>query len=94
MVMDPNYEITLTEIGPTTYDLLLDGESDCSFSIDSDLAFIVEKELYEGNYFIIPSTQQQILATTDKYFNDNIVVDAIPSNYGLITWNGSVLTVS
>lgn len=23
-----------------------------------------------------------------------IVVNAIPSNYGLITWNGSVLTVS
>ena len=94
MAIDQNFEIAVTEIEPISYDLFLDGDNNCSFDVESDLAFIIEKELYEGVYTVTPSSQQQILATTDKYLNNNIVVNAIPSNYGLITWNGSILTVS
>lgn len=32
--------------------------------------------------------------TENKTTQQNIVINPIPSNYGLITWNGSVITVS
>ena len=49
---------------------------------------------YEGAYTITPGTEAQILDTAYKITTDQIVIEAIPNNYGLITWNGSYLTVS
>lgn len=49
---------------------------------------------YDGPYTVTPSQQQQTLPTTNKTLSQSIVVKPIPSNYGLITWNGSTLTVS
>lgn len=49
---------------------------------------------YEGEYTVIPSNEAQILETKNLRMTDNVVINAIPQNYGLITWNGSTLTVS
>lgn len=49
---------------------------------------------YEGPYTITPSQQTQTLSTEGMKATQNIVIEPIPSNYGLITWNGSTLTVS
>lgn len=49
---------------------------------------------YEGEYEVTPSEGTQTLATDSLYMRGNITINPIPSNYGLITWNGSVLTVS
>ena len=49
---------------------------------------------YTGPTEITPSTETQILDTTLKTVINNIVINPIPQNYGLITWNGSKLTVS
>lgn len=49
---------------------------------------------YEGAYTITPGTEAQTLDTAYKITTDQIVIEAIPNNYGLITWNGSYLTVS
>lgn len=49
---------------------------------------------YQGEYRITPSTQTQTLNTSGKYLQNNVVVEPIPSNYGLITYNGSTITVS
>lgn len=49
---------------------------------------------YEGPYSVIPTTVEQILHTKNKTLTDVITVAPIPQNYGLITWNGSVITVS
>lgn len=54
----------------------------------------VEREPYTGAYTIIPSSEAQVLTTKNLRMTDNITVGPIPSNYGLITWNGSTLTVS
>lgn len=43
---------------------------------------------------ITPSNQQQVIGQVNSVLAGPITVDPIPSNYGLITWNGSVLTVS
>ena len=49
---------------------------------------------YTGPYEVTPSLQEQTLDTDAFYMNGNITINPIPSNYGLITWNGSTLTVS
>ena len=49
---------------------------------------------YDGAYAITPADEAQTLATADKRMTGDIVVAAIPSNYGLISWDGSRLTVS
>ena len=54
----------------------------------------VERDPYEGDYEITPSADEQVFRTKNLRMTDNITVKAIPQNYGLITWNGSFLTVS
>lgn len=49
---------------------------------------------YEGDYEVTPSQETQVLNTQNKLMRNNVTINPIPSNYGLITWNGGVLTVS
>lgn len=49
---------------------------------------------YEGATEITPSGATQTLLTADRVLRQNIVINPIPSNYGLIGWDGAVLTVS
>lgn len=49
---------------------------------------------YTGDYTVTPTNQTQILQTSELYMLDNITINPIPNNYGLITWDGAVLTVS
>ena len=72
---------------------------DCAFS-DSSQSFVVEVSesfrppQYEGETVVTPSSQVQVLETDGFILADNIVIEPIPSNYGLITWDGATLTVS
>ena len=49
---------------------------------------------YQGDYEVTPSGETQFLDTANKVLTQAVTINPIPSNYGLITWNGSVLTVS
>lgn len=49
---------------------------------------------YEGGYEFTPTEEQQVVPTAGKILEENIVINPIPSNYGLITYNGFKLTVS
>lgn len=49
---------------------------------------------YSGSYSITPTNETQVLQTNETYLLNDITIDPIPNNYGLITWNGSTLTVS
>ena len=51
-------------------------------------------ELYPGPYEVTPGDGAQTLRTQGLVAARDIVVNPIPENYGKITWNGSVLTVS
>lgn len=51
-------------------------------------------EEYEGEYEFTPSAEEQIVQTAHKAVRENIIINPIPSNYGLISWDGSKLTVS
>jgi hypothetical protein len=50
--------------------------------------------IYEGATDITPSSEAQALDTALFYMLEDITINAIPNNYGLIEWNGSILTVS
>lgn len=54
----------------------------------------VEIPAYEGAYTVVPGTVAQVLRTGGKAMAEDVTVEPIPQNYGLITWNGSIITVS
>ena len=49
---------------------------------------------YNGPYEVTPTNEEQILSTFGRSMAHDITIAPIPSNYGLITWNGTTLTVS
>ena len=49
---------------------------------------------YHGAYTVTPSQQTQVLETAGLKMTNNVTVNPIPSNYGLIGWNGAYMTVS
>lgn len=49
---------------------------------------------YDGPYEATPTSAAQTFDTTGKLMVREFTVNPIPSNWGLITWNGSTLTVS
>jgi len=71
-------------------------KDDLAADLSSSLAvqIFIPDDPYPGPYEVTPTQQQQVLATENKGMTQNIVINPIPSNYGLITWNGSTLTVS
>ena len=67
------------------------------FSQDSfacDFGVEIPEGNYTGSYEVTPSDTEQMLFTNGKTLEGNITIHPIPSNYGLITWDGSNLTVS
>lgn len=48
---------------------------------------------YDGSYEVVPSEDLQTLGTQRRVLANDIVIHPIPSNYGRIDWDGSVLTV-
>ena len=49
---------------------------------------------YDGPYDFTPSSELQTIETIGFRMTDNVTINPIPNNYGLITWNGSIITVS
>lgn len=63
-----------------------------SFKVDQGIP--IYPDPYEGPYRVTPGEEAQTLETAERTVMENIIIEPIPSNYGLITWNGSTLTVS
>ena len=66
-------------------------------TVESALAYVKQElhiDPYEGSYEITPSAETQVLHTEMKEMIHDLVINPIPSNYGLITWNGATRTVS
>lgn len=64
--------------------------------IDMEVATAINTmagEHYEGATEVTPAEETQVLDTDGMIVDDSITVLPIPSNYGRIAWNGSVLMV-
>lgn len=55
---------------------------------------MAQVEEYTGAYEFTPTQGTQVIEIANKRATADITINPIPSNYGIITWNGSVLTVS
>jgi len=75
------------------FDLTVGGGVELDGEIQPPVAYLPTNP-YLGPYEVTPSMEEQVLETNEHMMTANVVVHKIPSNYGLITWNGSVLTVS
>ena len=63
-------------------------------SVEMEVAAAPAPPSYNGPYSVTPSEEQQTLETNGLRMTDNLTINPIPNNYGLITWNGSIITVS
>ena len=50
--------------------------------------------VYDGPYEFTPTQETQTIEIEQKMATADIIINPIPSQYGLVTWNGSYLTVS
>lgn len=75
----------------------LDGRCALSNQLDGNSIAVLkvrEVDYYTGSYEFTPSANTQVIEIDQLTASQNITINPIPSNYGLITWNGSTLTVS
>ena len=49
---------------------------------------------YTGSYEITPNGTTQVLIVSNKRMTEDLVINPIPSNYGLISWDGSGILIS
>lgn len=49
---------------------------------------------YTGEYEFTPSETEQTIKVSGTTPSQNIKINPIPNNYGLITWNGAYLFIS
>lgn len=74
-----------------SFDIEMAAEGD-SFATEFDT--VIDRLHYDGAYSFTPSSEEQTIETAGLVLSENITIKPIPSNYGLITWNGATLTVS
>ena len=70
-------------------------EDAASMSLDVGGDFYaVGPPYYDGSYDITPCDTAQVIHMDGMRAAHDIIIEPIPSNYGLITYDGSVITVS
>lgn len=80
---------TLTHIGS------LSGTLGNIGGLSGSLTFMAASYIpYTGPYEFTPTRETQTVEIQGTVATDDIIIKPIPSNYGLITWDGSALTVS
>lgn len=85
--------------GDMNISVMLDGEMTAAQTLGGEVGVITIVNSgalpgYTGATEVTPSDVVQVLATREKSVLTDIIINPIPNNYGLITWNGSTLTVS
>lgn len=84
--MDKHYE---------THTLEIENKAPITFGVTEYIGYKpIEIRDYEGPYRVVPSDHVQTLNTRKLLMHDDVTIEKIPSCYGLISWDGSTLTVS
>jgi hypothetical protein len=96
-MLSPQQEVVLD--GELSLNLNIDGDMSLDIPVDGEAGTVIkvtehDLPVYTGQTEITPSEDTQLLQTANKTVVQDIIINPIPSNYGLITWNGSTLTVS
>ena len=73
-------------------DATLSGVQSLTATLSLPQAVAVDE--YSGPYEFTPGNAPQVVALANKKATADITIAPVPQNYGLITWDGSTLTVS
>lgn len=72
--------------------------SESTQSVDADISVQIvvggDAPPYQGEYVHTPCSETITIPCAEYKMLDNITINPIPSNYGLITWDGRTITVS
>lgn len=79
---------TLSKTEELTGTIGIDGE------LTAGIMQYARENPYTGEYTFTPTDHAQFIPIAGLTAERDIRINPIPWNYGLITWNGSVLTVS
>lgn len=77
-------------------DLTFSASFSSTESVDAEFGahiLVPVTDYYDGEYEITPGEQAQTIPVIGKTAKRNIVVDAIPADYGRLMWSGTKLTV-
>lgn len=88
----PNINLSIDK--PIMHTMTMSKDKEMEMGMDMNVIVGGGGVPYSGDYTVTPTRSTQVLATKGKSLQKNITVEPIPKNYGLITWNGSTLTVS
>lgn len=83
--------------GDCRLDLVQNVSTNLSIPIDGQCGIVTQirvADYYTGETTVTPSANEQRLATTGLLVPTDIIINPIPNNYGLISWDGATLTVS
>ena len=68
------------------------GERSATISVTGSGALPVPH--YTGPYEFTPTEETQTVSIARKQAAEDIIIHTIPQNYGLVTYNGSIITIS
>lgn len=68
------------------------GERNATISVSGSGALPVPR--YTGPYEFTPTRETQKVSIARKQATEDIIIHPIPQNYGLVTYNGSIITIS
>ena len=80
-------------IGTLSSDGELSGSLHSSGTLRGELSIFGNMPTYQGQTVFVPGDESQTVECAGLLTPENIIIEAIPSNYGKITWNGVTLTV-
>lgn len=83
--------------GTCTLESTIDGSCALTSMLAGEAVAVLkvnEVTYYTGDYSITPTADGVTIPIEQLTASQDIVIEPIPSNYGLITWDGSTLTVS
>ena len=89
--MKPTVEVILDFAPPLVEANLTAKRKDISVDFNGIPA---ARNRYDGEYTVTPTEETQVLQTAGLVMAQDVTVDPIPRNYGLITWDGSKIRVS
>lgn len=90
---------TIVVDGEVSLISVVDGEVSLISVVDGIAGTVLKETVYDppaytGETTVTPSAETQTLETSGLTLTRDITINPIPSNYGLITWDGNILTVS
>ncbi len=89
-LIDERLSFELNDADALSFDLSEADDIELTLSTPSQIGV----DNYDGPYEVTPTQYEQVLNTRNLRATQNVTINPIPNNYGLITWNGSTLTVS